>query len=136
MSEFWKKPTSNSLAGFEIDKDEFEDYVENYQPIDGICSLLRYRHADLDNWCMLTYGLNLKDTYAHLLYLADHHNRKAMNSLAKQGNNTAIKVVVEHMMKMGSVSDNETKINFVCNVPNEKSDLEKLIDSEKMEEEK
>ena len=127
-SEFWKTPRSKDISGFDIDKEEFEDYVENYQPIEGICSLLRYRHADLDTWCCLVYGLNLKETYAHLLYLADHHNRKAINSLAKQGNNTAIKVVVEHMMKMGSVNDNETKINFVCNVPQEKSDLEKLLE--------
>lgn len=123
---FWKRSENTEVPDFDFDRDTLEDLIECYTPLEEILALLGVEHKEMDRFCFAVYNMNFKDAYFHLLYKSDAHNRKAFNMLAKQGNQTAMKIVAEHFMKIGKVDQNEVKVQFVCDVPTVESDVEKL----------
>ena len=73
--------------------------------------------------------MNFKETYNVLFQRANLFYRKAMFSLAKVGNPTAIKVASEFYVGLGSVDKADSHITFIGSVPDVPSDEEKLKDS-------
>ncbi len=123
---FWKRSDNQSLDGFDFDRDTFEDLIECYTPQEQILSLLGISHYDMDRFCKKIYNMSYNEAYCFLLYKSDAHNRKAFNMLAKEGNQTAMKIVAEHFMKLGSIDKSDVKVQFVNDVPQVKSDAELL----------
>lgn len=122
---------------------EFEDFIEQYTSLDQLVELISLEFgwpeltkADLDSFTRKVYNRSLKDAYFTLRNLSNLHNRKALNTIAKQGNQTAIKYIVEQCMQE-HIND-APRIQFVCNVPQVKSDLDLLAedDSNNIEEDK
>lgn len=127
---FWKQSQNQKMKEFDFDRDTFEDLIESYTPIDDIPVLLGVRKSDLDIFCKYIYNQDYKTAYGALLMKSNAHNRKAFNSLSKKGNQTAMKIVAEQFMGLGKIDNTEAPIQFICNVPNVKSDVEALGDSD------
>lgn len=124
------------IPGFDFTQNDFEDLIDNFTPIDDINVLLGVSPTDLDKFCKLCYNMNFKDTYDTLLRRANAYFRKAMFSLSKSGNPTAIKVAAEFYVGLGAVDKSEHKLVFVSNIPQDvKSDVEKLQDSQQQSKE-
>lgn len=127
---FWKQAQNQRMEEFDFDRDTFEDLIECYTPIDDIPVLLGVSKSDLDFFCKYIYNQDYKTAYGALLMKSNAHNRKAFNSLSKKGNQTAMKIVAEQFMGLGKIDNNEAPIQFICNVPAVKSDVENLSDSD------
>ena len=89
------------IEGFNFDSYTFEDLIDNFTPEEDIPLVLRCDKSDLDYWCMKVYNVPYHEAYVFLSKMGLFYCRKAFTQLAKSGNNTAIKTVGEHFMKLG-----------------------------------
>lgn len=89
------------IEGFAFDSYTFEDLIDNFTPEEDIPLVLRVDKSDLDYWCMKVYNVPYHEAYVFLSKMGLFYCRKAFTQLAKSGNNTAIKTVGEHFMKLG-----------------------------------
>lgn len=89
------------VDGFAFDSFTFEDLIDNFTPEEDIPLVLRVDKSDLDYWCMKVYNVPYHEAYVFLSKMGLFYCRKAFTQLAKSGNNTAIKTVGEHFMKLG-----------------------------------
>lgn len=89
------------IEGFSFDSYTFEDLIDNFTPEEDIPLVLRCDKSDLDYWCMKVYNVPYHEAYVFLSKMGLFYCRKAFTQLAKSGNNTAIKTVGEHFMKLG-----------------------------------
>ena len=90
-----------TVEGFAFDSFTFEDLIDNFTPEEDIPLVLRCDKSDLDYWCMKVYNVPYHEAYVFLSKMGLFYCRKAFTQLAKSGNNTAIKTVGEHFMKLG-----------------------------------
>jgi hypothetical protein len=90
-----------TVEGFPFDSFTFEDLIDNFTPEEDIPLVLRVDKTDLDYWCMKVYNVPYHEAYVFLSKMGLFYCRKAFTQLAKSGNNTAIKTVGEHFMKLG-----------------------------------
>ena len=98
------------IDGFAFDSYTFEDLIDNFTPEDDIPLVLRCDKSDLDYWCMKVYNVPYHEAYVFLSKMGLFYCRKAFTQLAKSGNNTAIKTVGEHFMKLGQEQDRKEAI--------------------------
>ena len=89
------------VDGFAFDSYTFEDLIDNFTPEEDIPLVLRVNKSQLDYWCMQVYNVPYHEAYVFLSKMGLFYCRKAFTQLAKSGNNTAIKTVGEHFMKLG-----------------------------------
>lgn len=89
------------VDGFDFDSYLFEDLIDNFTPFEDIPIILRVSYTDLDFWCRRVYNMCFRDAFDFLSRKALYYCRKAYTNLSKAGNNTAIKTVGEHFMKLG-----------------------------------
>lgn len=92
---------NKTVEGFPFDSFTFEDLIDNFTPEEDIPLVLRCDKSDLDYWCMKVYNVPYHEAYVFLSKMGLFYCRKAFTQLAKSGNNTAIKTVGEHFMKLG-----------------------------------
>ncbi len=116
-----------SAPGFNFNRNDFEDLIDNFTPLEDIPILLGVSHGELDTFCNYIYRTNFKVTYENLLRRSQLYYRKAMMSLSKSGNPTAIKVSAEYYVGLGTVDKSEQQIVFLNEMPDSPSDLDRLI---------
>lgn len=130
----YKKPSllypegdpNQSAPGFSFSRNDFEDLIDNFTDTDSIPVLLGVSPCELDTFCKHIYNMNFKETYNVLFQRANLYYRKAMFSLAKVGNPTAIKVASEFYVRLGSLDKSDSHITFIANIPVVPSDEDKL----------
>lgn len=115
-----------SAPGFDFTRGDFEDLIDNFTPFEDIPILLGVTRPELDDFCNYIYRMKYKETYDNLLRRAELYFRKAMMSLSKSGNPSAIKVSAEYYVGLGAIDKNESKIIFMNNMPNADSDVDLL----------
>lgn len=98
--EFLHRPCK-TVDGFWFDSYLFEDLIDNFTPEEDIPIVLRVNKTELDFWCNKVYNVPFHEAYVFLSKMALFYCRKAFTNLSKSGNNTAIKTVGEHFMKLG-----------------------------------
>lgn len=123
--ENWGDP-NETVEGFNFNRNDFEDLIDNFVPFESIPVLLQVSHADLDVWCKAIYNMDFKTTYDVLFQRANLYYQKAMFMLSKSGNPTAIKVTAEYYVKLGAVDKESNNITFIGVMPQTESDEEKL----------
>lgn len=137
----YKKPSllhpdddpSQTVEGFNFNRNDFEDLIDNFTPLEDIPLLLGVSHADLDRFCYDIYNMDFKHTFESLLKRAELYYRKSMMMLSKAGNPSAIKVTSEHYVGLGSSDKQSEHITFIGVMPDTQSDLQKLISKNKEE---
>ena len=126
----YKKPSllhpglNETVPGFNFDKNDFEDLIDNFTPKDDIPTLLGVSHPQLDIFCTSVYNMKFNDTYKMLITRAQLYYRKAMFSLSKSGNPTAIKIASEFYVGLGSTEGTKPHITIINNMPDVPSDVE------------
>lgn len=120
---------NQTVQGFNFNRNDFEDLIDNFTPFEDIPILLGVQHAKLDEFCNEIYNMNFKVTYDTLVKRAELYYRKAMFSLSKAGNPTAIKVSSEFYVGLGRVNENDNRITFIGMMPTAPSDVDSLKDS-------
>lgn len=123
---------NQSVPGFNFNRNDFEDLIDNFTPLEDIPTLLGVSHPQLDKFCVAIYNQKFKQTYAMLLKRSELYYRKAMMSLSKSGNPSAIKLTSEFYVGLGKSNDEDSKITIVNVMPQVKSDAElvKEVDDE------
>ena len=119
---------NETVPGFNFDKNDFEDLIDNFTPKDDIPILLGVTHPQLDIFCMSVYHMKFNDTYKMLLKRSELYYRKAMFNLSKSGNPTAIKIASEFYVGLGNVEGSKPHITIINNMPDVPSDVDKLSD--------
>ena len=130
----WGDP-NQTVEGLNFTRDDFEDLIDNFAAPEEIAILLQCSNTDLDRFCEEVYHMDFKTTYQVLIQRANLYFKKAMFSLSKSGNPTAIKVAAEYYVGLGAVDKSENKITFIGVMPEADSDLDKLIKRKKEEKE-
>ena len=135
MSDYvYKKPSllhpegdpNQTVEGFNFTRNDFEDLIDNFVAPEVIPILLQVSHAELDVFCKEIYRMDFKTTYDVLFQRANLYYQKAMFSLSKSGNPTAIKVTAEYYVKLGAVDKQDNHITIINSMPEAESDVEKL----------
>lgn len=121
----WGDP-NQTVEGFNFTRDDFEDLIDNFSAPEEIATLLQTTPVELDRFCNEIYNMDFKTTYNVLFQRANLYYKKAMFSLSKSGNPTAIKVTAEYYVKLGAVTDNDNRITFIGVMPEAPSDVDKL----------
>lgn len=88
------------VKGFWFDVNTFENLIDCYTPKDTIPIILRCKHADLDRFCQVVYGMKFNETYTVLIGITDMFMRKAIKGHSNNGNPTAMKIAAEHFMDL------------------------------------
>ena len=70
--------------------------------------------------------MDFKSTYRVLIQRANLYFKKAMLSLSKSGNPSAIKVAAEYYVGLGAVDKQDNKITIINAMPQTDSDVDKL----------
>ena len=115
-----------TAPGFSFNRNDFEDLIDNFTPFDDIPILLGVSHAQLDVFCDYIYNMKFKDTYDTLLRRSHLYYRKAMMSLSKTGNPSAIKVATEFYVGLGSLDKQDSHVTIINQMPQVESDAERL----------
>lgn len=115
-----------TVQGFNFNRNDFEDLIDNFTAPEAIPILLQVSDADLNNFCKAIYNMDFKTTYDVLYQRAQYYYRKSMMMLSKSGNPSAIKLSAEFFAGLGKVSDNDNRITFVGLMPSSPSDVDKL----------
>ena len=88
------------VKGYWFDVNTFENLIDCYTPKDMIPLILRCRHADLDRFCKVVYGMQFNEAYTILSGITDMFMRKSIKGLSQAGNPTALKLAAEHFMDL------------------------------------
>ena len=121
----WGDP-NQTVEGLNFTRDDFEDLIDNFAAPEEIAILLQCSNTDLDRFCEEVYHMDFKTTYQVLIQRANLYFKKAMFSLSKSGNPTAIKVAAEYYVGLGAVDKQENHITFIGTMPEAESDVDKL----------
>lgn len=111
------QPKSNStVEGIPFDQDTFENLVDCFTPKKDFHIILDCTCSDLDKFCKKVYGRNFSDTYDSLVKVSTALWGQTINKLARLGNQTAIKYIIdEHMSRTNK--NNELKITICSDLP-------------------
>lgn len=88
------------VKGFWFDVNTFENLIDCFTPKQTIPIILRCKHADLDRFCQVVYGMKFSEAYTFLSGLTDMFMRKAIKGHSNNGNPTAMKIAAEHFMDL------------------------------------
>ena len=121
----WGDP-NQSVPGFSFTRNDFEDLIDNFCAPEEIATLLQITPVQLDNFCHEVYNMDFKSTYRVLIQRANLYFKKAMLSLSKSGNPSAIKVAAEYYVGLGAVDKQDNKITIINAMPQTDSDVDKL----------
>ena len=124
-----------TAPGFDFNRNDFEDLIDNFTPFEDIPILLGVTHAQLDVFCTYIYNMGFKDTYDTLLRRSQLYYRKAMMMLSKTGNPSAIKVASEYYVGLGAVDKQESHVTIINQMPDTLSDAERLAEKQAEEQE-
>ena len=125
---FKRDATKNfsDTSRFVFDQDMLENYVSYFTPKDNIHIVLGCTQTNLDEFCKACYGCGWDEAYLNLTGLADALARQAVQKLAFMGNQTALKILTEHMMKLDRDEQaNTLRVQIVADVPTPDSDNNK-----------
>lgn len=114
-----------TAPGFNFTRDDFENLIDDFTPVNDIPVLLGVKDYELDKFCNYIYNMDFKPTYEVLLKRAQLYYRKAMMSLSKSGNPSAIKIASEFYVGLGKNIDDDSRFTIVNVMPSTQSDFEK-----------
>ena len=123
--ERWGDP-NQTVEGFNFTRNDFEDLIDNFTAPEEIAILLQVTPVELDTFCNEVYRMDFKTTYQVLFQRANLYFKKAMFSLSKSGNPTAIKVAAEYYVGLGAVDKQDNHITIINSMPDAESDVDKL----------
>ncbi len=104
------------LNDFTFSRDQFEDAIDCFTPIDEVRLVLHTSKAELDRFCSIVYSSDFAEAYYNLSGMAKFYGRKAIKNLAFAGNNTALKVFADNFMNFNSNSD-ASKVQIISDIP-------------------
>lgn len=122
---FKRDATKNfsDTSRFVFDQDMLENYLSCFTPKENIPTVLGCTKTNLDEFCRACYGCGWDEAYLNLTGLADALARQAVQKLAFMGNQTALKILTEHMMKLDRDEQaNTLRVQIVADVPTPDSD--------------
>lgn len=119
----------DTAPGFNFNRNDFEDLIDDFTPKDDVPILLGVTHSELNKFCSYVYNMNYNQTYEVLLKRSQLYYRKAMMTLSKSGNPSAIKIASEFYVGLGKTMDDDSRITIVNVMPNVDSDLDKKQNS-------
>lgn len=106
------------LDEFTFSREQFEDAIDCFTPLDEVRLVLHTSKAELDRFCSIAYSSDFAESYYNLSGMAKFYGRKAIKNLAFAGNNTALKVFADNFMNFNS-NDSVTKIQIVSDIPDQ-----------------
>lgn len=113
-----KDKVNKKVPGFDFDQSMFEDLVDSLYPPENFHIIFQVSRTDLDRFCKAVYGLRFKETYEILHHASMAKWYETFGTLAGGGNNTALKIVSEHIMKLDQDQrKKEFKITVCADLP-------------------
>lgn len=110
-----KNRVNKKAPGFEFDQAIFESLVDSLYPPENFHIILQVSKPELDKFCKYIYGLRFKETYNILHNASMAKWYETFGKLAGSGNNTALKIVSEHIMKLDQDQRKKEFKITVCN---------------------
>jgi hypothetical protein len=107
-----------SVPGFNFTQSDFEDLIDNFSSFNDILIILNQTISNMDKFCLKIYRMPYKETYTYLAKKSSSTWKKAFSKLAKDGNQTALKIVADKFLQSDEQSKkNDLKIVICSDLP-------------------